>query len=439
MPIEVKFGDNYMLDANSAFLDFVRKTEDLVYEKVNVSERKLADEPLLNGVPYKTYRNSTDVEFRRKKGTFFTTGKMAAKVANQLASLMTVDSKVMDPTCGIGDLLLAYARTLPIENSLEKTLKFWGECLAGMDIDSSLVRLTKARLIMLARIRGLFDEKIDDPASYFPRIRCANMFESKELISMMDGFLFNPPFGMIEAPKDCSWSSGSINAAAEYLEKLVDMKSSTAPVSAVLPEVLRCGTRYSSFRGHLETQLIAGEFISLGRFDPWTDVDVFTTILIKQDGGELWQPKSHFKVKNKIGDFFDVKVGAVVPHRHKNKGPWNKYICAKTTPRWASAFTPNRNRRFHGTTFTPPFVVVRRTSSPSDKQRAVATLVLGEHSVAVENHLIVLLPKADGYGRCLELMKVLKNPATSDYLNESIRCRHLTTSIVSSIPWWTLP
>jgi len=84
---------------------------------------------------------------------------------------------------------------------------------------------------------------------------------------------------------------------------------------------------------------------------------------------------------------------------------------------------------------SPPFVVIRRTSSPSDNPRARATIIRGNQSVAVENHLIALKPKS-GYVRdCQKLTKMLAKPATDIFLNQRIRCRHLTVSAVKDIPW----
>ena len=85
--------------------------------------------------------------------------------------------------------------------------------------------------------------------------------------------------------------------------------------------------------------------------------------------------------------------------------------------------------------FEPPFVVVRRTSSPSDRNRAVATVIVGEKSVAVENHLLVLLPKDGEVKNCHKLVQVLALAGTNDFLNAGIRCRHLTTGVVAQIPW----
>lgn len=50
-------------------------------------------------------------------------------------------------------------------------------------------------------------------------------------------------------------------------------------------------------------------------------------------------------------------------------------------------------RAFDGKVIQPPCILIKRTSSPSDKFRAAATLVNLKQPIAVENHLIVVTPK----------------------------------------------
>jgi hypothetical protein len=294
--------------------------------------------------------------------------------------------------------------------------------------------MAKARLIMLARVRGGFKDAVTSYDTVFPMVRVGDLFNSDDLIGRADGFLFNPPFGQTTLHDVDEWSSGQINAAALCLDKVVRTKRDTAPISAVLPEVLRCGTRYSRFRDRLKNSGLRGSYESLGRFDAWADVDVFASLLESVDG-DLWSSSGGGCVQKTIHDYLEVRVGAVVPHRHPKKGPWRRFVCAKTVPAWTKAFVPTRNRRFSGTVFQPPFVVVRRTSSPSDKRRAVAAIISGDELVAVENHLLVLLPRDGSLKTCEQAFATLGDDGTSEYLNQKIRCRHLTTSAVSSIPW----
>jgi hypothetical protein len=83
----------------------------------------------------------------------------------------------------------------------------------------------------------------------------------------------------------------------------------------------------------------------------------------------------------------------------------------------------------------PPFVAIRRTSSPSDTFRAAGTLVIGKQMIAAENHLIIARPKSGSIDDCRKLLRMLRNPDTNNFLNQRIRCRHLTVSAVREIPW----
>lgn len=424
-----------MVELTPIFRDFVTGAEKLVFGEYELEGASVETEPLLNGVPYKIHRQSYDVEHRRAAGTFFTGSAKSRQIAYQLHKALPAGGLVMDPTCGIGDLLLAYAEHLPLEATLHQTLVTWGEQLSGIDLDADFVRLTKARLVLLARLRGGFTGKIDDIDRIFPQIRVGDMVQAKREVGEPDGFLFNPPFGIVKDVDECTWSAGSTNAAALFLAELVKHKKVSAPISAILPEVLRCGSRYAAFRTHLENLGVWGNYKSLGRFDAWTDVDVFSTLIVPSQKGKIWDNRCGAQDDIRVGDMFRVHVGAVVPHRHPKKGGWQRYICAKTTPKWSDEFEPSVSRRFSGTVFKPPFAVVRRTSSPSDRNRAVATVIVGDRTVAVENHLLVLLPMDDNVESCRRLVQVLASDATNTFLNAEIRCRHLTTGIVAQIPW----
>ena len=94
--------------------------------------------------------------------------------------------------------------------------------------------------------------------------------------------------------------------------------------------------------------------------------------------------------------------------------------------------------KYEGKVFTPPFVVIRRTSSPKDKNRAVPTLITQSGTYAVENHLFILNPKDNKIVTCKNLVKRLKDARTNIWLNNNIRCRHLTKKSILDIPWWPI-
>lgn len=417
-----------------AFETYVEKAVAATRESRPSDGSSARQHPLLNGAPYQAFRQSIDLDDRRSAGTFFSSPLIAGKLAAMLRAKLAPDAVVLDPTCGMGDLLLAYAEHLPLAATLSETVALWGKRLAGMDLREDLVRMTKVRLVMLAKARGEFDglaEEIDD---LFPMIVVGDALKQPERLAEADGFLFNPPFGQMTPVHGPVWAAGQINAAALFLDALLSARPDIRPISAVLPEVLRGGSRYARFRDHLLAHGLTGAFESQGRFDAWTDVDVFTTLLTVSKEGRIW-PDEVGDASINVGTHFEIRVGTVVPHRHELTGPERPYLCAKTTPAWHPGFRAAGRRAFAGTVFQPPFVVIRRTSSPSDRSRAVGSLITGKAAVAVENHLIVASPLEGGIDACRRLLKVLKAPETSEHLNRVIRCRHLTTGSVAAIPW----
>ena len=130
----------------------------------------------------------------------------------------------------MGDLLLAFAEHLSLETTLHQTLDSWGRQLSGFDLDADLVRLTKARLVLQARLRGRFNGEIDRIDGVFPGIGVGDMMQAKGGLGKPDGFLFNPPFGVVKDAGECGWSAGSINAAALFLAELVTHKKASAPI-----------------------------------------------------------------------------------------------------------------------------------------------------------------------------------------------------------------
>lgn len=392
--------------------------------------------PLLNGVPYATFRRQIDIDIRRQIGAFFSGGLIANDLASLIKDHVNEDALVVDPTCGIGDLLLARAACLPLGPTLRSTVLAWGGRLGGFDTRADLVRLCKARLCMMARARGGFIDEID-PLTAFPHIVERDMMapESDELLGMADAILFNPPFGKTTWAKKLDWATGEINAAAIFLDRLTSAVQPNAVIAAILPEVLRCGSRYERFRKTLSERGYAGSFDVRGRFDAWTDVDVFMTYLRHSEiKRPIWRREAA-PVGGTVQDRFEVRVGTVVPHRDLEAGETRAYICAKTTPAWQTDFTPRTHRRHRGRVFSPPFVAIRRTSSPSDKSRAVATVVTGDEPVAVENHLLVARPLDGKLASCRALVVALRSDQTNSRLNDLMRCRHLTTGAIKALPW----
>ena len=398
----------------------------------------------LDGEPAEVLRRQEDRSLLREQGAYFTSAKMARRLASKVPVRSDSQGLYFDPACGAGDLLLGVAKRLPVAPTLKGTILDWGKRLAGWDISHDFVRMAKARLVLLAasrcRTRPSSHEIVLD--SVFPRISVRDFLAQSKRLQPDDVVVMNPPFSYIATPYNCGWSSGQVNAAAVFMEKVVRDAPAGLRVVAILPEVLRSGTRYDRWRSVLASLSRIGGQRPLGRFDKWTDVDVYLLDLVRASSERVHGSNDVLSVgttRGGVGRRFSVHVGPVVPHRHKETGPDVRFIHARSVPAWGECEGAVETRRFSGRLFLPPFVVVRRTSRPGDAKRAVATLVLGRSPVAVENHLVVLVPRDASAATCRELMCRLASRKTDSWLDNRIRCRHLTTRILAALPWWNSP
>ena len=398
----------------------------------------------LDGEPGQMLRRERECSQLRQQGAYFTSTKMATKLANALA--VDPDSRhvYFDPTCGAGDLLLAVAKKLPVANTLQRTLADWEQCLAGCDISPEFVRLAKARLVLLAakRCRVLPSDESVVLSSTFPKIVEADFLSLSRRPHRADVVIMNPPFGYTRAPDECEWAQGRVSAAAMFAERAIQGSHEGTRIAAILPDVLRSGSRYNRWRSTIDALGSIRCERPLGLFDRWADVDVYLLDFLKaadrqESAKTAIQPGA--RGSGGVHKRFAVHVGPVVPHRHKAVGPEVPYIHARSLPAWGECEHIAEDRKFSGRLFEPPFVAVRRTSSPNDSKRAVATLVLGKGAVAVENHLIVMLPKDGTTRACRDLIVRLRSSKTDDWINGRLRCRHLTTAVLADMPWWYKP
>jgi hypothetical protein len=253
-------------------------------------------------------------------------------------------------------------------------------------------------------------------------------------LSEADLVLLNPPYGRVMTPDGVPWTSGLVTDAALWVATVVEHIPRGAQLAAVLPDVLRSGSRYSKWRRVIARSVRIEQLRSVGQFDALTDVDVF--VLVAKRGARHssrgW-PEIEAQGST-LEDFCSVMVGAVVDLRDAHDGPWVPYITTRDLPQ-RGEFVATQRRRFAKRLFEPPFVVVRRTSRPSAGQARLRPVIIrGSHPVAVENHLLVLQPKRQTLRACRGLRDVLVAPTTTDWLDQRIRTRHLTVASVREIP-----
>jgi len=381
-------------------------------------------------------RECLSIEEMREAGSFFTGQALATATASAFQTPITFSSVILDPTCGTGNLLIECSRKLGIESTLSATLKRWGLVLWGFDIHIHFIEATKLRLIVEALTRGVkHDCDLEDALGLLPNIRAQDALTVKLAdLKHVTHSIMNPPFTIGSSPKENYWKDGKVNTAGVILDKYLRLLPNHCDISAILPEVLRSGSRYQDFREFVSSNMIATCNI-WGRFNSKTDVDIFILAGRSTKTSQSISWCKQLESCTQISDYFDVRTGPLVAYRDPEEGTAYPYFYAKNCPAWESLTNATDYRSYQGKILTPPFIVVKRTSSPSDRFRASATLINLKEPVAIENHLIVIKPKDRKVNTCKKLLKTLKSPETNEFLNERIRLRHLTVGVMKDIPF----
>jgi hypothetical protein len=402
--------------------------------------RDCAPDVLLSDAGARLLEGSLSRDQRRKDGVFFSGLELADYVAGRVKHLISEGATIADPTCGGGDLLLACLRLFPAAEDAQLAAQSWGKRVKGFDLQSSFAEAARLRLAALALDAHKGSSvSMAELSSAFKGIMQGDYMQNATHLSDMDVIVANPPFGSICAPPLCDWSTGKTQRAAIFLDEMVEHAKPHQNIVAVLPDVLRSGSRYQRWRAKVEQRCKVLDIHRYGRFGDSADIDVFVLHVEKRaamdrpPAAPQWADTAAPVGGVKLSERFDVRIGPVVPHRHGNTGGWCYYLDVGSSVPNAEVCV-SAKRRFAGKLALPPFVVVRRTTSPSDRQRVVPTLVRADGPVAVENHLVILSPKSGGLAACRRLMAQLKTDEVHQWVNTANGCRHLTKGQVENIP-----
>ena len=385
-------------------------------------------------------RETVPMQVRKNLGAFFSSSALRVAAVKLEPQEILDRSPVIDPAMGAGDLLLEVANHLPIVGKLPDTMRLWGSVLHGRDLEPDFVRLAKARLVLLAASRGVVAVRHNcmELDGILPGLQVGDGLDALRGGCSWGHIIMNPPYTHRQTARETQWSSGRTNLAAEFLAEAVEFARAGTRLIAILPDVIRTGSRYGRLRGFVENRLHSTGVKIFGQFDPWTDVDVFILNGVVSDGNLAGPcvPWWDRPTGEKIGDRFEVCVGPVVPHRDPEYESSRLYLHARAIPLGGEFDVSHAERRgFESKTFIPPLVVVRRTSRPGDRSRGIGTLIHGEGEVLVENHLMVLKPKDGTLRACQDVIKVLNSVRAKQWLDDRIRCRHLTVSSIKDVPW----
>ena len=426
------------------FIDYVHSVEELLGEASSMDWPLFEADAgrILDGEPSEVLRRTMNLETRKETGAFFTGAELSDELVSALTRPIDGDSRIFDPACGTGDLLLACSRHLPIEVNLVDTLEIWGRQLNGVDIFPEFVRATRARLALAAAVRVGSDQGVleIDFSGCFPGVKLGNGLDAGNDIVEMTHVVMNPPFGYVAVPEFVEWTAGQVSSAAVFLDRVISSSTNGTDVAAILPDVLRSGSRYQKWRRAVEQNTQVQNLSIKGLFGLEADVDVFllSAVVGSSKSKELtvnwYQVES---LQSTLGRIATVSVGPVVPHRHPNVGRTYPFLTARGLADGEPVDVSTvPTRGFEGTVHIPPFVAVRRTSRPDERRRAWGTLVLGKEPVAVENHLLIVKPLTQSRESCEMILQMLHDERTDLWLNKRMRCRHLTVQALKELPQW---
>lgn len=403
------------------------------YASNNSNDIELVDLVDLDSID-EVLRAELSIEEMREAGSFFTGQSLSYTLIQNLENVSD-DSKIIDPTCGAGNLLIAASRNLEISPTLSQTMQRWGEVLYGYDIHHSFIESAKLRIIIDALSRGcILDYSIEEALSDLKNIKVKDFFNVQASdLSEITHAVINPPFTTMRAPRNQLWNGGNITTSALIFYDLLNKLPTHCHFSAILPDVLRSGSRYQKLR-----QIISKKSRSYcqlwGEFNKKTQIDVFVISGVLKDSNAATDWLDSHDYNYSIRDFYDVHVGSVVPHRDSFTGQSHPYLHGRNSPAWEEISDSNENILYSGKLFTPPFVIIKRTSSPKSKKRLIPSLVTINQPCAIENHLIVILPKSKKLSDCIKLLENIKSDEVNKFINHRIRLRHLTVKSIKDIP-----
>lgn len=383
-----------------------------------------------DGFAAEELRNLVELEKRRNSGAFFTSKNLALKVFSMFKNEFSNQSIFYDPACGAGNLLIS---AFEIFHELD-VLKDIHQRLLGTDIHEEFVETARIRLLM-AQLLKAPTSKLKTNSEFILK---ANGLEYNPFYEKATHIIVNPPFNLVEAEEELEWAKGKISSAALFIHKIIKNTNPGVKILAILPDVLRSGSRYEEWRKSIKSECDLGKPKLLGQFDQYTDVDVFAMVLtkrtvpIRRSQRQLKSKKSESTTMLGFGN--EICVGTVVDNRDPRKGKMREYFVSRGLPPWEIQIKSKLKRKHEGKSFDGPFVVIKRTSRMGDEHRAIATIINSPKPVYIDNHLIIVKPNTGTLKDCRKILKLLRRKKTDNWINKQIRCRHLTVRVVSRIP-----
>lgn len=238
--------------------------------------------------------------------------------------------------------MLAATEYLPTGASLAETVRLWGQRLRGTDLQVPFVDAARLRLFLaaVARHHGETSPGAVDVEAGLRAFRSVQVGDGLTLLRSSSSYrghlLLNPPYGSVPSDAGCDWTSGIVSQAAVVVLAAAQSLATGQRLFAILPDVLRSGSRYEPWRSRIEALLNVERADLYGQFDAHTDIDVFLLRAVRQrkrtprtPTGPWWPDPI---ASTFVEDAFEVRVGPVVDNRDPHEGPTVPYLIARDLP-----------------------------------------------------------------------------------------------------------
>jgi len=294
-------------------------------------------------------------------------------IVNEIASMASGNVRVLDPCCGTGQFLLAFA---------EKTGN--PETLYGTDIDGLAVRIARINLMLAFRDRDF------EPQVYRSNFLLDSSFVGTE-DKLFDMIATNPPWGLhysrqeLDHLKNLHPEIRSFESFSYTLKKSIEMLRVRGRLSFILPESILHVKVHSDIRNYILASTRIERIMSLGRvfknvFTPVIRLDLIkggsNGRLVNISGGKIHAVDQMRFMKN-AGFVFDINVKRRDARiLEKIYGPRHTTLAGQAD--WALGIVTGNNRKYLRSEMADP------EYEPIYKGRDVSPYFLGAPSCYIK-------------------------------------------------------
>jgi adenine-specific DNA-methyltransferase len=215
---------------------------------------------------------------RRQLAAYFTPPPLAKYAINKLCELGVTPgvSRILDPSSGGAAFLVPLAQAVALESRRKhldphKTLEKINETIAGIEIDESLVRLSKLLLSDL-----LADELFEARRKLSISIINGDTLENVEPTATYDAVIGNPPYGRVFRPAKVVLtqyasviSDGYVNKYALFVQRAIAWARPGGVICLIIPMSFLGGPYFAALRRHILEEAVV---ISLDPIEQRSDL-----------------------------------------------------------------------------------------------------------------------------------------------------------------------